>query len=152
MKRIRIAVALLLGLIGTALSLTACGTALDSVKSMLKQKYSIDLPSDTELVYCHYESEDSFHGDGIDYFVFKFHETPSGIVKNFKSVNLKEGDNPDELKEELIEYFSSIQVLTDKIPQEYLPDWDSEIIWNDGAFSAIYYPESMEMIVCIITT
>ena len=159
MKNLRlrwIAIAILmLSIIGALLSLSACGTTLASVKSMLNRKYGIVLPSDTELIYCHYESNNSWHGDGTDYFVFKFNEEPTSIVENFKSLNLKEGENLDELKEELIEYFNSAISLADEIPQEYLPDWDNAMIWNFGStlngLPAIYYPESMEMIVCIFT-
>lgn len=155
LRRIAITI-LLLGVICILLSLTACGSTLNSVKSMLNRKYNVKLPSDTQLVYCHYESKDSFHGDGADYFVFKFKKEPTGVIANFKSLNLKDGENPDELKNELIEFFNSAISLVNEIPQEYLPDWDSEMIWNYGGpfdgLSAIYYPESMEMIVCIITT
>ena len=141
--------ALVLCVACSMLFLTACVSTLDSVKSMLKRKYDIKLPPDKKLIYCHYESKDSFHGDGIDYFVFKFNKEPISIVKNFTSLNLKEGDNHDELKEELRQYFDSID-LVDEIPQEYLPNWDSEMIWNSGEFAAIYYPELMEMTVCIV--
>lgn len=138
------------------LSLTACGTALGSVKSMLKRKYNIKLPSDTEMVYCLYESKDSWFGDGVDYFVFKFKKEPTGVIENFTSLNLKEDENPNELKVELIAFFdSAISMADDKIPQKYLPDWDEEMTWQYGGqvagLSAVYYPERMEMIICKVT-
>ena len=59
------------------------------------------------------------------------------------------------LKEELKKYFdtviSSFCSVYEDIPQQYLPNWENKMIWNNGTFPAVYYPDSMEMIVCITT-
>lgn len=147
---------LILSVTCVLLSLTACGTALGSVKSMLKRKHNIKLPSDTEMVYCLNESKDSWFGDGVDYFVFKFKKEPTVVIENFTSLNLKEDENLNELKEKLIAFFdSAISMANDKIPQKYLPDWNEEMTWRYGGpvagLSAVYYPERLEMIICKVT-
>lgn len=138
------------------ITFTACETTLDSIKSNFKREYGITLPNDTELLYSYYESKDSFHGDGIDYYVFGFKEEPVNIIEKFKSSNLKEDENSDELINNLKDYFESAINMVDEIPQEHLPKWENQMIWNYdgesyGGFPAIYYPDSMVMIVCIVT-
>lgn len=127
---------------------------LRSIKSKFKRDYSISLPSDTTLVYRRCGSIQSSYGNKITYYVFKFKKKPA-LVEKFKSINLQEGENADELKGELKKYFDSIinglESINKVIDQKYLPNWDNEIIWNDDVFPAIYYSASMEMIVCIST-
>lgn len=126
-----------------------------SIKTKFKRDYGVSLPSDTKLDYRRNGSIKCDYGNRLDYFVFKFKKEPTSVIENFVSVHLKEDNTADELKEELKKYFdtviNSFCLVYDDITQQYLPNWDNKMIWNNGTFPAIYYPDSMEMIVCITT-
>lgn len=126
-----------------------------SVKNKFKRDYGVSLPSDTKLNYRRNGSIKCDYGNRINYFVFKFKKEPTSVIENFVSSHLKEDNTADELKEELKKYFdtviSSFYLVNEDITQQYLPNWDNKMIWNNGMFPAIYYPDSMEMIVCITT-
>ena len=124
-----------------------------SVKTEFKRDYGVGLPSDTKLEYRRNGLIKCDYGNRINYFVFKFKKEPTSVIENFVSSHLKEDDTAGELKEELKKYFDTVigsfcSVYED-IPQQYLPNWENKMIWNDGAYPAVYYPDTMEMIVCI---
>lgn len=126
---------------------------LNSVKSKFKRDYGISLPSGTKLDYSRSELIESSYGNRASYFVLKFKKEPASVTENFISLHLKEGKTADEIKEQLKKYFdcitSCLGLIDNEQLQQYLPNWENKMIWNDGAFPAVYYPDTMEMIVCI---
>lgn len=126
---------------------------LNSVKSKFKRNYGICLPAGTKLDYSCSKLIESSYGNRTNYFVFKFKKEPTSVIENFISMHLKEGKPADEIKVELKKYFDCIVgclgLIDNKQLQKYLPNWENEMIWNDGVFPAVYYPDTMEMIVCI---
>ena len=126
-----------------------------SIITKFERDYGISLPVDTKLDYHRYGSIKCGYGNKVNYFVFKFKKEPTTVIENFVSTHLKEDNTADELKVELKKYFdtviSSFCSVYEDITQQYLPNWGNKMIWNNGIFPAIYYPDSMEMIVCITT-
>ena len=126
---------------------------LNSVKSQFKRDYGVSLPADTKLEYSRSELIESPYGNRTNYFVFKFKKEPTSVIENFISLHLKEEKTADEIKKELKKYFDCIigclGLIDNEQLQQYLPNWENKMIWNDGAYPAVYYPDTMEMIVCI---
>ncbi len=143
-------------LIGCIIAIfTSCAIVfLSAPKSKLSRKLGVKLPRDTEIVYSYLGTEDSWFGDGTDYYVLRFEREPTELMEEFQSLNLKQGEDPDELKKDVMLFFDSAAVeLAGEIPQEYLPTWEEECTWDDGGalkgVRAAYFPRHYMMYLCL---
>lgn len=126
---------------------------INSVKRKLKSDYGVSFPSDTKLEFRSCGIIERSYGKKINYYVFKFKKEPAGVIGNFTSLHLKEDITAEELKDELKKYFNIVIIglgaIYKEIPEQYFPKWDGAMIWNNGEFPAVYYPDKKEMIVCV---
>lgn len=152
MKKLSVIILLILSLVTFA----ACNSDdLTYAKRTVKNKYGVDLPKNTQLDFFYKEPID-FHGDTVMYFVFKFESTPTETINSFQSNNLKSDEQGEELVTELRIYFkSALDLLGDKVLDDYKPDWDVDFEWNYGenlnGMPALYYPDMLQMIICYYT-
>jgi hypothetical protein len=133
--------------------LTGCSSdPLIAATRFIKKTYGVDLPQNTKLEYS-FITPESFHGDGVKYYVFKFETLPIDLINDFQSLNMKDAEQNSQLKTEMLNYFhSAISLEKGNIDTDYIPDWDKEYEWNYGkrlgGMPAVYYPDTLTLIVC----
>lgn len=109
----------------------------------------INLPNNMKAVY-NFDNI-AWFGEGVRYTVFQLQSTPdSKFTTSFSCENLKELDNPAELK---IEFEISMKSVLDliNISENYLPDWEKEYLWDNSTSASLkmlYFPDSLILYLC----
>lgn len=131
------------------MNLCGCDKA-SGIINAIKSNWKIELPEKLSLEF----SKNEGPGDGLRYAVFKSESEPMEFLADFSR------EENQEFKNDVDSYMSRASF---EVPENFLPDWESEYFWKhvgknlrDGRdpieyfdnMYMIYFPNSLKLIIC----